>query len=181
VINSSSTDLSERLKSAITAFPDFPSDGILFRDISPVFADAVLLADCIQELSARFEPVEEIDVVVGVEARGFPLATLMANKLGKPMVMARKPSKLPGERVKVEYELEYGTDSIEIQRKAISEGQNVFIVDDLLATGGTALATAQAILELKANISGCGFIVELSELGGRDVLSSYRLETLVNY
>ena len=97
------------------------------------------------------------------------------------MVMARKPSKLPGERVKIEYELEYGTDSIEIQRNAISEGQNVFIIDDLLATGGTALATTQAILELKANISGYGFIVELSELGGRDVLSSYRLETLVNY
>ena len=181
MITSSSTDLPKRLKSAITAFPDFPSEGILFRDISPVFADAILLADCIRELSSRFERIEEIDVVVGIEARGFPLATLMANKLGKPMVMARKSSKLPGERVKVEYELEYGTDSIEIQRNAISEGQNVFIIDDLLATGGTALATTQAILELKANISGYGFIVELSELGGRDVLSSYRLETLVNY
>ncbi len=181
MINSSSTDLPERLESALTVFPDFPSHGILFRDVSPIFADAVLLADCIQELSSRFERVEEIDVVVGIEARGFPLATLMANKLGKPMVMARKPSKLPGECVKVEYELEYGTDSIEIQRNAISEGQNVFIIDDLLATGGTALATAQAILELKANVSGCGFIVELSELGGREVLSSYHLETLVNY
>ncbi len=180
-MNRHSTDVSKKLKSTITSFPDFPSDGILFRDISPVFADASLLADCIQELTSRFQRIEEIDVVVGIEARGFPLATLMANKLGKPMVMARKPAKLPGECVKIEYDLEYGTDSIEIQRNAISEGENVFIVDDLLATGGTALATSQALLELKANIFGYGFIVELSELSGRDVLSPYHLEALINY
>jgi len=181
VITSSSTDLSKRLKSAITAFPDFPSDGILFRDISPVFADAVLLADCIQELSARFEPIEEIDVVVGVEARGFPLATLMANKLGKPMVMARKPSKLPGERVKVEYELEYGTDALEMHDDAVRKGQRVLVVDDLLATGGTAKAVVDLLTGRGAVLHALAFLIELEFLPGREKLEGQTIHSVLRY
>ena len=170
----------ESLKSLIRNVPDFPKPGILFYDITTLLSDGEGLRQSIDALANPYRD-QAIDLVVGIESRGFIFGTAVADRLGVGFVPVRKPGKLPSTTVRVEYELEYGTDSIEIQRNAISEGQNVFIIDDLLATGGTALATTQAILELKANISGYGFIVELSELGGRDVLSSYRLETLVNY
>ena len=164
----------ELLKSLIRNVPDFPKPGILFYDITTLLADGDGLRQSIDALADPYQD-QAIDLVVGIESRGFIFGTAVADRLGVGFVPVRKPGKLPSTTVRVEYELEYGTDSIEIQRNAISEGQNVFIIDDLLATGGTALATAQAIRELKANVSGCGFIVELSELGGRDVLSSYHL------
>ena len=120
-------------------------------------------------------------MVVGVEARGFPLATLMANKLGKPMVMARKPSKLPGERVKVEYELEYGTDALEMHDDAVRKGQRVLVVDDLLATGGTAKAVVELLTGRGAEVHALAFLIELEFLPGREKLGGQTIHSVVRY
>jgi len=170
----------EELKKAIRDVPDFPKEGILFKDITPLLQDGVLFKQAIDAIGKRFAD-KTIDVVVGVEARGFIFASALAYKLGTGVVIVRKPGKLPYKTYQATYELEYGTDSLEIHQDAIKPGQNVLIVDDLLATGGTVKATAELIKQFDANIIGVVFLIELAFLNGREKLKGYELTTLITF
>ena len=173
--------LGERLGAAIRTVEDFPRPGISFKDITPVCADIALLGDCAWALAKRWEGAE-IKTVAGIEARGFFLGPLVAERLGVGFIPIRKPGKLPHETLSVSYELEYGSDSLEIHRDAAQANQNILLVDDLLATGGTAQAAVSLLEQTGASVIGCGFIVELgfldgaSRLDGRDVFSLLRYD-----
>jgi adenine phosphoribosyltransferase len=145
-----------------------------------VLSDIALLSDIIDDMARRFEG-EQIDAVVGMESRGFLFGVPLAMKLGAAFVPARKPGKLPYESVKVEYALEYGTNTLEMHVDAVKEGQRVLIVDDLLATGGTAKATCELVRQLGADVAACLFMVELGFLSGRDALDGVRIESQVVY
>lgn len=168
--------LSGRLAAAIRTVEDFPRPGISFKDITPVCADIQLLGDCARALAEKWASAE-LQAVAGIEARGFFLGPLVAKRLGVGFLPIRKPGKLPRETFSVSYELEYGTDSLEIHRDAARRGQSVLLVDDLLATGGSAAAAVSLLEQTEASVIGCGFIVELgflggaARLGGRDVFS----------
>ena len=170
----------DRLKRMIREVPDFPKKGILFYDITTLLKDKTGLATLIDKLSEHYIS-EDVDLVLGMEARGFIFAPALAYALGAGFVPVRKPKKLPSDRVSVSYALEYGTDSLEIHRDAIEKGQRVLIVDDLLATGGTAEATAKLAESLGARIAGLGFVVELSFLKGREKLKQYEVMSLLRY
>jgi adenine phosphoribosyltransferase len=159
---------------------DFPKPGIGFKDITTLISNAAALKESIAQLKAPFLK-DKIDLVVGIEARGFIFASALAIEFGAGMVMVRKPGKLPYKTLKEEYELEYGTDSLEIHVDAIKPGQNVLIIDDLLATGGTVEATVRLVEELGGVIKGCAFVVELDFLKGREKLDKYRIESLIHY
>ena len=168
------------LKSYIRDIPDFPVPGILFRDITPLLGDAAamkLAVDRMVEVCERFEP----DVIVSVESRGFLFAAPLAYRMGKPLVPVRKPGKLPHETYSASYELEYGTDSLEIHRDAIGSGQRALIVDDLLATGGTVSATAELVRECGGIVAGYAFLVELAGLNGRERLGGADALSLIIY
>jgi adenine phosphoribosyltransferase len=168
------------LKAIIREFPDFPKPGILFRDISPVLKDPQALSHVVEALCDRFEG-QEIDLVAGIESRGLAFAALMAAHLGKGTIMVRKKGKLPGPVEHVSYGLEYGTDALEIQKDAVHPGQKVLIVDDLLATGGTASAAAKLIEGQGGVVVGSAFVIELTALKGRQVLKDHPIEVLVSY
>lgn len=168
------------LKEKIRVIEDFPAEGISFKDITTLLKDAEALNDCINQLADRFKDVD-VDLIVGPESRGFIFATPLAYLLKTGFVPVRKPGKLPAETIKHEYKLEYGTDSLEIHKDAIRKGQKVLIVDDLLATGGTMFATCKLVEKLGGEVAGLGFLIELSDLKGRDKLSGYRVESLVKY
>src|SRR3984893_17698880 len=170
----------EPLKKLIREIPDFPKPGILFYDITTLLKDKVGFATLIDALSERYLD-KKIDLVLGMEARGFIFAPALAYRLNAGFVPVRKPGKLPAECVKYDYALEYGTNSLEIHKDAIQKGQRVLIVDDLLATGGTAEATAKLAEMLGAKIAGLGFVVELEFLKGRDKLKSYDGMRLLQY
>src|SRR5208337_2667903 len=157
------------LKKLIREIPDFPKKGILFYDITTLLKDKAGFAQLIEALSANYIG-KGIDLVLGMEARGFIFAPALAYRLNAGFVPVRKPGKLPAETVKYDYALEYGTNSLEIHKDAIQQGQRVLIVDDLLATGGTAEATAKLAESLGARIAGLGFVVELEFLKGREKL-----------
>ena len=171
---------SKDIENAIRDIPDFPKKGIIFKDITPVLSDIDLLR---KSIDMMVEPYMEqkIDVVVGIESRGFIFGTPIADKLDASFVLVRKPGKLPYKTEKVSYELEYGTDTLEIHKDSINEGQNVLIVDDLLATGGTAEATCNLISKLKGNISGFVVLIELEFLEGRKKLNQYNVHSIVKY
>ncbi len=154
------------IKDKIRTIPDFPKKGIMFRDITTLLQDAEGLKDVIDAIYENYKD-KNIDVVAGIEARGFILAAAIAYKLGKGFIPVRKKGKLPFERVSYEYELEYGTDVIEVHKDAVKEGDSVLLIDDLLATGGTALAAAKLLEKLGGKISGIAFIVDLPDVGGR--------------
>ena len=160
--------------------PDFPKKGILFKDITPVLSDIDTLRASIKEMAAPFMDLE-IDVVVGIESRGFIFGAPIADVLDCSFVPVRKPGKLPWKTESVSYELEYGTDALEIHEDAITEGQNVLIVDDLLATGGTAEATCKLVSKLGGNIKGLSVLIELEALNGRKRLNPYNVHSLVQY
>ena len=160
--------------------PDFPKKGILFKDITPVLSDIDTLRASVKEMAAPFMDLE-IDVVVGIESRGFIFGAPIANVLDCSFVPVRKPGKLPWKTESVSYELEYGTDALEIHEDAITEGQNVLIVDDLLATGGTAEATCKLVSKLGGNIKGLSVLIELEALNGRKRLNQYNVHSLVQY
>src|SRR5579863_6944631 len=168
------------LKKLIREVPDFPKPGILFYDITTLLKDKLGFAMLIDGLSEHYLD-KQIDLVLGMEARGFIFAPALAYRLNAGFVPVRKPGKLPAATVKYDYALEYGTNSLEIHRDAIQKGQRVLIVDDLLATGGTAEATAKLASMLGAEIAGLGFVVELDFLKGRDKLKDYEVMSLLRY
>ena len=160
----------ETLRTKIREVPGFPKPGILFYDITTLLKDKAAFHEAIDLMIAPFEH-ERIDLVVGMESRGFIFSAPMAYRLGAGMVPIRKLGKLPAETVTVEYSLEYGTNTLEVHRDAIAPGQRVLVVDDLLATGGTVVGTIDLIRQLKGEVVGCSFLVELLSLKGRDRLS----------
>ncbi|MDT8376596.1 MAG: adenine phosphoribosyltransferase [Mariprofundaceae bacterium] len=167
------------LRDYIRDIPDFPKPGIVFKDISPLLADGNAFSSSVSQLSC-FMP-RNTDVIVGIEARGFIFGAALAQLTGVGFVPVRKPGKLPGEVHSIEYELEYGFDALEIHRDALSQGHKIVVVDDLLATGGTARATVDLVRQLGAEVAACLFVIELGFLGGRALLSDVPVHTLVSY
>ncbi len=168
------------LRELIREIPDFPRRGIGFKDITPVLADPAGLDAAVAALTEQARPLD-VDVVVGAEARGFLLGPALARELGAGFVLARKPGKLPHETVRAEYLLEYGTDALELHTDAVASGARVLVHDDLLATGGTALALCQLVEQLDGTVAGCGFLIELTFLGGRERLAGYPVHALIAY
>ena len=166
------------LRRFIRDVPDFPRKGIVFKDIMPLLADPAALAEAVRDLAER---MARPDAVVAIESRGFVFGTGLAMRWGVPLVLARKFGKLPGATVREVYSLEYGEDTLELHRDALGAGQRVAIVDDLLATGGTAAATARLVEQLGARVAGLLFVVELKGLGGRGRLTAYPVESLLDY
>jgi len=168
------------LASYIRDIPDFPKEGIVFKDITPLLQDAQALRYAIDQL-AEFGVGKKIDVVLGAEARGFILGAALAYTLGAGFIPARKPGKLPHTTVSAEYDLEYGTDSLEIHSDAITPGTRVLVHDDLLATGGTARAKCDLVEKMGGEVVGVSFIIELSFLNGREKLKEYDLISLIDF
>jgi adenine phosphoribosyltransferase len=168
------------LKNLIREVPDFPKKGILFYDITTLLKDKLGFATLIDALSENYIG-KEIDLVLGMEARGFIFGPALSYRLNAGFVPVRKPGKLPAETVKISYELEYGSNALEIHKDAIVKGQRVLIVDDLLATGGTAAATAELVRSLGGEIAGLAFVVELDFLKGRERLANYDVFSLLHY
>lgn len=168
------------LASTIRVIPDFPVKGILFRDITTLLQDPRALRSAIDELHRRVSGLG-VDVVVGMESRGFIFAAPLAYLLGVGLVPVRKLGKLPGDTLSVEYELEYGTNTLEIHRDGIRHGQRVLIVDDLLATGGTVLATVDLVRQLGGEVAGAAFLIELESLGGRTRLDCEPVISVLTY
>jgi adenine phosphoribosyltransferase len=170
----------EHLKKLIREVPDFPKPGILFYDITTLLKDKLGFATLIDALSEHYLD-KDIDLVLGMEARGFIFGPAVAYRLNAGFVPVRKPGKLPAATAKYDYALEYGTNTLEIHRDAIQKGQRVIIVDDLLATGGTAEATAKLAETLGAEIAGLGFVIELDFLHPREKLEKYDIFSLLHY
>jgi adenine phosphoribosyltransferase len=170
----------EGLKTLIREVPDFPKKGILFYDITTLLKDKTGLATLIDKFAEHYMR-QDVDLVLGMEARGFIFAPALAYRLNAGFVPVRKPGKLPAECVSYDYALEYGKNTLQIHKDAIQKGQRVLIVDDLLATGGTAEATAKLAEQLGGKIAGLGFVVELEFLNGRDKLKGYDVMSLLKY
>src|SRR5215475_10079383 len=170
----------EHLKSLVREVPDFPKKGILFYDITTLLKDKIGFATLIDALSEHYID-RDIDLVLGIEARGFIFGPALAYRLNAGFVPIRKPKKLPAETVRWPYQLEYGTDTLEIHKDAVQPGQRVIIVDDLLATGGTAGACVQLARSLGADVQGLGFAVELTFLNGRTRLPGCDVFSLLQY
>lgn len=166
------------LQQYIRDVPDFPKKGIIFKDITPLLASHDALSEAVIQLAAPFAD-KGVNVVVGIESRGFIFGSLLADHLAASFVPIRKPGKLPCETISASYELEYGTDKVEIHADAISPGQKVLMVDDLLATGGTMSAGCELVNKLGGEIVGLAFLVELCFLNGRDRLGGYQLHSLI--
>jgi adenine phosphoribosyltransferase len=168
------------LKQLIREVPDFPKPGILFYDITTLLKDRQGLKGTIDALKCHYEGAH-VDVVIGVEARGFIFAPALAYALGAGFVPVRKPKKLPALCESITYDLEYGSDTLEVHRDAIPAGSRVLIVDDLLATGGTAQAVTRLVEQLGGQVAGLGFVLELTFLGGREKLNGYEVYSLLQY
>ena len=168
------------LRSLIRDIPDYPKPGILFRDISPLLGDPAAFSGAVRQLAEPYRN-QQIDLIAGAEARGFILAAPMAVELGAGFVPIRKPAKLPFETHSIDYQLEYGTDSLEIHVDGVKPGQRVLLVDDLLATGGTAGACSQLLTQVGADLAGCAFLVQLMGLGGAARLAPLEIFSLINY
>ncbi len=160
--------------------PDFPQKGIVFKDITPLLADAQSFKKAIHYMA---EPLKsrEFDALIGIESRGFIFAAALAYELGKGQIPVRKPGKLPAETVKVSYQLEYGTDILEMHADAIDSGQRIVIVDDVLATGGTARGVADLVEKVGGKVEALSFLIELDFLKGREKLADYDICTVLNY
>ena len=169
-----------QIESLIRAIPDFPIPGILFRDITPLLGDPAGFKAAVDLFVERFEG-EKIDRVVAIEARGYMLGAPLAYRIGAGFVPVRKPGKLPGTKFREEYELEYGTNALEIHDDALARGERVLVVDDLLATGGTMQATVQLVRQLGGEIAGLGFAIELDFLNGRAKFPEYDVMSLLHY
>src|SRR6185369_16878420 len=170
----------ENLRQLIREVPDFPKPGINFYDITTLLLDPAGLKNTIDALRAEVDS-EKIDTVIGVESRGFIFATPLAYQLGAGFIPVRKPKKLPAETVSVSYDLEYGQDTLEMHKDAVGEGHRVLIVDDLLATGGTARAVVDLVEGLGGTVVGLLFVIELDFLEGRKKFNGYNLHSLIRY
>jgi len=170
----------ETLKTLIREIPDFPKAGILFYDITTLLKDPIGLRGVIDGLKQHYQD-SKVDAVIGIEARGFIFAPALAYALGAGFIPVRKPKKLPAEAARITYDLEYGTDTLEMHRDAVTPGKRVLIVDDLLATGGTAAAAGRMVRELGGEVAGMGFVVELTFLNGRRKLDGYDVFSLIQY
>ena len=170
----------EQLKQLIREVPDFPKPGVNFYDITTLLKDPSGFKTVIDSLARNYLS-HPIDLVLGIEARGFIIAPAVAYAMGYGFIPVRKENKLPAERARIEYQLEYGSDVLEIHKDAISPGQNVLIIDDVLATGGTATAVAKLVERLEGNVIGLGFILELDFLKGRKKLEGYDVYSLLHY
>lgn len=170
----------DALKAMIRHVPDFPKPGILFYDVTTLLKDRSGFKDAIQALSAPFEG-QPLDVVAGIESRGFIFGAAVADRLGLGFVPVRKPGKLPSLTQRMAYELEYGSDALEIHQDAVAPGQRVLVVDDLLATGGTARATVELIRSLGAEVHAVACMIELTALGGRQRLSREQVFAALQY
>jgi len=168
------------LRGYIRDIPDFPKPGIVFRDITPLMADAGALDEAVRQLAEVARPLEP-DVVVAAEARGFLLGVALARELGAGFVLARKPGKLPWETERAEYLLEYGSDALEVHTDALAGGSRVLVHDDLLATGGTAKALCELVEQLDAQVVACAFLIELAFLDGRRNLAGHDVRALLRY
>lgn len=174
------SDTAAALRATIRDIPDFPKPGILFKDITPVLADPALMRATIDWFAARYAD-QKIDAVVGMESRGFIFGAPLALALSAAFVPARKPGKLPYDSVGVEYDLEYGSARLEMHTDAFPDGAKILIVDDLLATGGTARATIDLVEKIGGTVVGCCFVVELSFLPGREALGNVEVQSIVRY
>lgn len=168
------------LRSFIRDVPDFPKPGILFRDVTPLLQDATALRAAVDALAEPFRD-DRIDFVVGIDARGFVMGAPVALALGVGFVMVRKQGKLPGETLKASYDLEYGADQMEMHADALGSGLRVLIVDDLIATGGTAAASVALVREAGAEVIGCSFLIELAALHGRKALDVDRVHSVLEF
>lgn len=172
--------MEKKLAKMIRDVPDFPKEGIIFKDITTLLKEANGLKSSVDLLNEYFKDLK-IDLVAGIESRGFIFGTPLAYNLGVGFIPIRKPGKLPAETFSQEYALEYGTDRIEMHKDAIKEGQSVLIIDDLLATGGTAEAAAKLIENCGGKVAGIGFIIELTFLNGINKLKGYNVKSLIKY
>jgi adenine phosphoribosyltransferase len=172
--------LDSHLRGLIREIPDFPRPGVGFKDITPLLADPTALAHGVRGLAEYARPLE-VDCVVAAEARGFLLGPALALELGAGFVLARKPGKLPYETVSAEYLLEYGAGQLEVHTDALSAGKRVLVHDDLLATGGTAAALCELVEQLGGEVVGCGFLIELAFLNGRESLAPREAHALLTY
>ncbi len=170
----------ERLRGLIRDIPDFPQEGIVFKDITPLLADPDALGSAVKGLAEYARPLN-VDCVIAAEARGFLLGPALALELGAGFVLARKPGKLPFQTVSAEYLLEYGSDQLELHSDAIGHGARVLVHDDLLATGGTASALCELVEQLGGEVVGCGFLIELAFLKGRERLAPHEAHALLSY
>ena len=168
------------LKDYIRSIPDWPKQGILFRDITPLLGDPKALAAAIEALAEEFENAG-IEYVAAVEARGFIFGSAVAEKIGAGFVPIRKVGKLPSKTESVTYDLEYGTDTLEVHSDAVRSGAKVLMVDDLLATGGTMAAACELIEKIGGQVAGITFLIELCDLGGRAKLGEHQISTLISY
>jgi adenine phosphoribosyltransferase len=164
----------------IRTIPDFPEEGIIFRDITTLLKDGSAFHEMVDRIGAPIAG-KEIDLIIGPEARGYLFGAPLAYAMGKGFILARKPGKLPAETVRHEYDLEYGVDALEVHLDAIQPGQKVVIVDDLLATGGTALAVAKLVEKMGGEVVAFSFAIELLDLGGREKLRGYEVHTVLTY
>jgi adenine phosphoribosyltransferase len=169
-----------RLKSKIRDIPNFPEPGIIFRDITPLVADPSALQLSVYQLLQPFLG-ETINAVAGMEARGFIFGSLAAWELGVGFIPLRKPGKLPYDVQSASYDLEYGSAALEVHTDAVNTGDKILLIDDLIATGGTAQASCQLLEELGGEVMGCAFVIELDALNGRDKLSNYKVHSLLHY
>ena len=172
--------LADDVRAVIRDVPDFPSEGILFKDITPLLADGPLFERVTDWMVERYRG-DRPTHILGIESRGFLFGAPVAHRMGAGFVPARKPGKLPWETTRVEYALEYGTDALELHRDAFGEGDRVMIVDDLLATGGTATAACELVRTLGAEVAGVCVAIELSFLEGRKRLGDERVDALISY
>jgi adenine phosphoribosyltransferase len=170
----------EQLRSLIRDVPDFPQEGVVFKDITPLLADEIAFSTVIDLIVVHFGR-GNVDKVVGIEARGFILASPVAYHFGAGFIPVRKKDKLPWDTEKAEYSLEYGTATLEIHKDAVAPGERVLIVDDVLATGGTAKATADLVERIGGKVVGIACLIELGFLKGRDRIDGYDLFTLISY
>lgn len=170
----------EDLKAKIRVIPDFPQPGVSFKDITTLLQDGPAFREAVKSLAQRVRG-HEADLVVGVESRGFLIGAPVAYELGIGVAVIRKPGKLPGETVRVTYEKEYGPDVLELRRDAITAGQRILLIDDLLATGGTMSAAAELVRRLGGEIAGFGFLAELTFLNGRERLGGFPVVSLIRY
>jgi adenine phosphoribosyltransferase len=167
------------LKSLIRDIPDFPKPGILFRDLTPLLLDAPAFRETVERISAPY--LKRVDVVVGIESRGFLIGAAVAYHLGVGIAVVRKPGKLPAATYEARYDLEYGSDGLQIHQDAFRADSRVLIVDDLLATGGTASATIELVRRTGGDVVACAFVIELRPLGGRNRLAPIEVHSLIEY